>query len=176
MAQGGSKRVYTCRVIAEDKAGRVAHTVEQLLSEIERLPAEVLYREPAPGEWPVMSTLAHFAELLPYWAHEAADLARSPGKSVGRTHDDPRRLGAIEQHGRDNLQDVVPSIRRGLAESLTTLRSIPSDAWAVVGQHPTRGTISVEQLVDAFLINHAQEHANQIHATLAALQSRQRAS
>src|SRR5262249_45806082 len=76
-------------------------TVHDLLGEIEALPADVLYREPVPGEWPVMSTLAHLAELLPYWAHEAADLARSPGKDFGRTHDDPRRLGAIAQHGHD---------------------------------------------------------------------------
>src|SRR5436853_2478660 len=110
---------------AEQHIARVEHTVQQLLVEIEQLPDDVLYREPKPGQWPVMSTLAHLAELLPYWAKEAADLAASPGKRVGRTHEDPLRLGAIEQHGRDSVADSVARIRKGLAECLTTLRGIP---------------------------------------------------
>ena len=81
------------------------------MSEIEQLPSEVLYREPEPGEWPVMSTLAHLEELLPYWAREAADLAKAPGKAVGRRHDDPRRIGAVQQHGHDSLDTIVPRIR-----------------------------------------------------------------
>ena len=148
-------------------------TVHDLLGEIEALPADVLYREPVPGEWPVMSTLAHLAELLPYWAHEAADLARSPGKDFGRTHDDPRRLGAIAQHGHDSIADIVSRIREGLAECEVTLRAIPSDGWDVVGQSSTRGVMSVRQLVQAFVVNHAAEHAAQIHATLETLRAAQ---
>jgi uncharacterized damage-inducible protein DinB len=148
-------------------------TVHDLLGEIEKLPADVLYREPVPGEWPVMSTLAHLAELLPFWAHEATDLACSPGKEFGRTHDDPRRLGAIEQHGHDSIADILPRIRAGLAECEEALRAIPSDAWDIVGQHSTRGAMSVRQLVQAFVVNHAAEHAAQIRATLETLRAAQ---
>src|SRR5579864_1951038 len=117
MAQGASKRsqrfrLHSDAMTPEERISQVERTVQQLLDEVERLPRDVLYREPEAGEWPVMSTLAHLAELLPYWAHEAADLAASPGKSdVGRTHEDPRRLGAIEQHGHDSLAALMPSIR-----------------------------------------------------------------
>src|SRR5215471_5530274 len=121
-------------VTAEELVTRVEQTVEQLLAEIESHPSEVLYREPTPGDWPVMSTLAHLAELLPFWAHEGAGLAKSPGKQVGRGLDDPRRVGPIEEHGRDSLEAMVPRVRAGLAECVATLRAIPSEVWQ------TRGT------------------------------------
>ena len=44
-----------------------------------------------------MSTLAHLAELLPYWARQAQLLERAPGTKFGRTHADPDRLSAIER-------------------------------------------------------------------------------
>src|ERR1043166_663479 len=98
MLQARSKRsrlfrLHSSRMTAEGHIASVENTVQQLLSEIERLPDDVLYREPAPGEWPVMSTLAHLAELLPFWAHQALGVAEAPEKPFGRTHSDPERLG-----------------------------------------------------------------------------------
>ena len=155
----------------EGHIASVENTVQQLLSEMEQLPADVLYREPAPGEWPVMSTLAHLEELLPFWAHQAADLAASPGSPVGRTLDDPRRVDPIDKHSRDSLADIVPRIRAALDECLQTLRGIPSDKWSTVGQHLHRGQMTVDDMVSAFLVNHAREHADQIHATLQTLRT-----
>jgi uncharacterized damage-inducible protein DinB len=174
MPQTGSKRKKDIpatlgRVTAEEQIARIETTVGQLLSEIERLPSEVLYREPKPGEWPVMSTLAHLEELLPYWAHEAAELANSPGKPVGRTLDDPRRVEPIAEHSHDTLDAIVPRIRSSLQECLTTLRRIPNDRWQAVGHHAIRGDMTPEQIVEAFLCNHTKEHAAQIHETLRSL-------
>jgi uncharacterized damage-inducible protein DinB len=153
-------------VSVEERIQRLEMSVQRLLEHIEGLPADVLYGEPGPGEWPVMSTLAHLAELLPYWAHEAERIARTPGTAVGRSHDDPDRVGAVQQHGRDSLEAIVPRIRASLDEAVTALRALPADAWASAGQHPTRGPMTVEQLVDAFLLKHAEDHAAQIQATL----------
>src|SRR5262245_36392003 len=168
MARGPSKRPgYTGPMTPEDRVLRIERTVQQLIAEIENLPAEVVYREPGPGEWPVMSTLAHVAEMLPYWAHQATDVARRPGEPFGRHLDDPARLGAISEHGQDSLDGTVPRIRAGLAECVALLRALPTDAWALAGQHPARGSMTIEQFVDAFLVAHAHEHAEQIRATLA---------
>jgi uncharacterized damage-inducible protein DinB len=160
-------------VAGEQQIARVERTVQQLLEDIERLPREVLYREPTPGEWPVMSILAHLAELLPYWANEAANLARTRSGRFGRSLDDPRRVGAIEQHGHDSLEAILPSIRQALQECIAALKSIPEQGWGVKGSHPARGEMSVEQIVNAFVVNHAEEHAAQIQATLKTLQSSQ---
>lgn len=154
---------------ADDYITPVRRTVEELLGEIEQLPDEVLYREPAPGEWPVMSTLAHLEELLPFWAQEAADLAASPGKPVGRTLEDPRRTGPIQEHAHDSLAAIVPRIRTSLEACEETLRGIPDDRWDAAGQHIRSGAMTVAQLVQSFVVRHANEHAAQIRSTLEAL-------
>ncbi|MGI9149410.1 MAG: DinB family protein [Chloroflexota bacterium] len=155
----------------EERIQRLELSVRGLLEHIQSLPADALYGEPGAGEWPVMSTLAHLAELLPYWAHQAELIARTPGAAFGRTHDDAQRVGAVEQHGRDSLEAIVPRIHSGLNEAVTALRGLPSAAWTRAGQHATRGGMTVEQVVDTCLINHAEEHATQIQATLEALRA-----
>lgn len=164
-------RLHFEAVTAEELVSRVEQTVEQLLAEIERLPAEVLYRAPTPGEWPVMSTLAHLAELLPFWAHQGAGIAASPGKQVGRSLDDPRRVGPIEEHEHDSLDAMVPRVRAGLEECVATLRAIPADGWQARGTHPRHPSISVYELIETYVCNHAAEHAKQIHATLRTLEA-----
>jgi uncharacterized damage-inducible protein DinB len=156
-------------VTAEERIQRLERSVNQLIQEIERLPADVLYRAPSEGEWPVMSTLAHLAELLPYWAHQAEGIARRPGKPFGRTHDDPDRVGAVKEHGHDSLDMAVNRIRASLEECVGVLRALPAAAWADSGQHPIRGPMTIEQLVDAFLVSHAEEHAEQIQASVKSL-------
>ena len=154
---------------AEERIQRLERSVNQLISEIERLPADVLYRPPSEGEWPVMSTLAHLAELLPYWAHQAAGIAARPGEPFGRTHDDPDRIGAVQEHGQDSLDTAVNRIRASLEECVSLLRALPAEAWSLSGQHAIRGPMTIEQLVDAFLVNHAEEHAVQVQASVKTL-------
>ena len=60
-------------------------------------------------------------------------------------------------------------IRAGLQECVSALRGLPAEAWATAGQHPTRGPMTIAQLVDAFLVNHAEEHAVQIEASVKSL-------
>jgi uncharacterized damage-inducible protein DinB len=170
MAGRGSKRSgYTSHVTAEERIQRIETSVQQLISVIEGLPADVLYREPQPGEWPVMSTLAHLQELLPYWAHQALGVVNDPDRPFGRTHSDPVRIGAVEEHGHDSLDAMVSRIRVSLDECLATLRSLPLEGWSCVGHSPSRGTMTVEQIVDAFLVRHVEEHAAQTQSTLSAL-------
>jgi len=156
-------------VTAQERIERLERSVNQLILEIERLPADVLYRPPSEGEWPVMSTLAHLAELLPYWARQATGIAARPGEPFGRTHDDPDRIGAVKEHGQDSLDTAVKRIRASLAECVHVLRALPAEAWSRAGQHAIRGPMTIEQLVDAFLVNHAEEHAVQIEASVKSL-------
>ena len=121
-----------------------------------------------------MSTLAHLAELMPFWAHAGASIAASPGTHVGRALDDPRRIGPIEQHGHDTLDAMVPRVRAGLADCVATLRAIPTNAWQTRGSHPRHPSISAYELVETYVCNHAEEHATQIRTTLQSLEAASR--
>ena len=142
---------------------------------MQTLPEEVLYRAPTPGEWPVMSTLAHVVELMPYWARQAREVAARPrnGEPFGRTHDDPDRIGAVEQHGRDSLGAALERIRQALDETVRTLRAIPAEGWSRTARHANRGEMSVEAIVDQFLVSHVEEHLGQAREAIRAAQSGQ---
>jgi hypothetical protein len=153
----------------EDRTTRLERGVEALLDALQGVRTDLLYAIPGEGEWPVMSTLAHVAEMLPYWANQCAAIAQAPGKQFGRTHDDPGRLQAIDQHGEDALAVIGPSILASLHQALDTLRTIDESRWALRGQHPTRGSMSIQQVVDTFMVGHVDDHLKQVRAALAAL-------
>jgi uncharacterized damage-inducible protein DinB len=152
----------------DERVERIERGVATLLSRREGVPAAALYQAPAAGEWPVMSTLAHVAEMLPYWAHQAERIAQAPGEPFGRLHDDPGRLGAIEQHGHDAAEVVRDGLQASLAEAVQTLRALPETALTSSGEHPRRGPMQVHELIDAFMVEHVEEHVQQIDAALRA--------
>ncbi len=149
----------TAQTTIDQQLQHLETTVRTLLERVRGLPDEKLYAA-AGEEWSVMKVLAHAAELLPYWARQAVDVAarEENGRPFGRTHDDPDRIDAVEGHARDRLEDVVPRIQAGLDETLRLLRGIPASGWARTAHHARRGEMSVEQIVDQFLVDHLDEH------------------
>jgi uncharacterized damage-inducible protein DinB len=160
---------YTSGVSVEERIARLERGVDGLVHRLDGMPADALYRAPASGEWPVMSTLAHVVEMLPYWAHQAQAIAAAPGKPFGRTHDDPARLGAVEQHGTDVVDVVRAALRASLQEAVAALRALPADTLDVSGEHPRRGPMQVREVIDSFMVEHVEEHAAQVDGALGAL-------
>lgn len=152
----------------EQRARRIESLVEQLLERVGGDPAEQWYAAPTADDWTVMQSLAHVAELLPYWTRQAQDVAaRSEhDQPFGRTHDDPARIAAVEAHAHDRPEHVTPRIRAALVETAVALRAIPAPGWARTGRHARRGEMSVEQIVDQFLIEHMEEHLAQVDTIL----------
>ena len=148
---------------------RIEAAITALLSRLEGLPSEALYREPSYGEWPAMSTLAHVVEMLPYWAKQCQGIANDPGQPFGRTHDDPGRLGAIAAHAADPVEAVRTNLQSSAHEALVILRGIPRAAWEKAGQHVRRGTMTIDEVVDEFMVRHVESHAAQVDEALRAL-------
>ena len=154
----------------EDMARRLETAGQALLQRVEPLADEDLRRKPADGEWSVMQVLAHVAEMLPYWSRQAREIVarERDNEPFGRTQDDPGRIAAVEQHASDGLDIMLARLRSGLAEAVGTIRGLPPNAWARTGQHARRGEMTVDQIVQEFLVSHLDEHSQQIEATLSA--------
>jgi DinB superfamily len=160
-------------VTVTDRISRIETSVQQLVETVEALPSQVLYAEPEPSEWPVMSILAHVVELMPYWARQALEVSRrsADGQPFGRTHDDPDRIGAVQQHGGDSLDSMLPRVQTACSEAVAALQQIPPNAWSRTARHANRGDMSVEQIVDQFLVSHVEDHLSQARAAISALQA-----
>jgi len=87
-------------VTAEERIQRLEHSVNQLISEIERLPADVLYRPPSEGEWPVMSTLAPPGRATAVLGAPGLGNRRKAERAVRPDLDDPDRVGAVRDTAR----------------------------------------------------------------------------
>jgi hypothetical protein len=80
----------------------------------------------------------------------------------GRTKGDPERIGAIERDRREPVSVLWADTRTGIAGLRTFLGTMQQDQWAIRGLHPTRGAITVDELVERFLVGHLEEHADQL--------------
>jgi hypothetical protein len=49
-----------------------------------------------------------------------------------------------------------------LDEALTALERIATADWQTAGQHPTRGAMTIQQVVDTFMVSHLDAHIEQI--------------
>jgi hypothetical protein len=120
--------------------------------------------DPGSGErWDRGQVLAHVAEFLPYWAGEAEKVAAAgDGVPFGRVKSNPERIAAIERDRAQDPEALLGRIDEGVALVLGLLDRLDDAALARTGTHQTRGEMRVAQLVDEFLIDHLEEHANQL--------------
>ncbi len=152
----------------DELLARLDSSVGSLVERVQKVPEHGLYVAPGQDDWSLMQVMAHMAELLPYWAKQAKAVAERPenGQPFGRTHDDPDRIAAVDVHGRDPLPAVLPRVREGLEFAKATVRDISPQGWMRTAQHPRRGDMTVQQIVEQFLVDHAEEHAKQAEEIL----------
>lgn len=150
--------------------------VEERLRRLVAAPTPGL-TEPDPGtgeRWEAGHVWAHIAEFVPYWLAEmervvagampAAAGMPEGGSPVlyGRLKTDPGRLAAIE---RDRREDPVALLRRAtedIARVRAFARGLSREAWQAVGLHPTRGGQTIGTILEASVVGHLEEHADQL--------------
>lgn len=152
----------------DTRAHRLQETVQPVLDSAAQLSPATLHQRPGADDWAVSEILAHLAELLSYWADQAHEVASRAENNLpfGRTHDDAARIAAVQDHAQDPLDQLVPRVRSGLEHATTVLRSIPDAAWQKTGQHVRRGEMTIEEIIDQFLVDHVEEHAVQARDAL----------
>jgi DinB superfamily len=119
--------------------------------------------DPDSGErWDRGQVLAHVAEMLPYWAQQAELVAAGEQVEFGRVKSDPGRIGAIERDRSEDPQRLLGRVDEGVAVVLALLDRLDDQALASTGRHRTLGEMTVAQIVDRFLVDHLEEHADQL--------------
>jgi hypothetical protein len=123
--------------------------------------------DPESGDrWDRGQVWAHLSEFIPYWIIQAGPVLRGQpsGEPVpfGRTKGDPERVGAIERDRHEPVSVLWADTRGEIAALRGFLAAMQPDQWEVRGQHPTRGPMTVDELVEMFLVGHLEEHADQL--------------
>lgn len=120
----------------------------------------------ATGErWERGQVWAHLAEFVPYWivqARTVIDGYRGDPVPFGRTKADAGRIAAIERDRRTPVAVLGARVQDDIVQARVFLRSLPVTAWEARGLHSTLGVMSLERILDEFIVGHLEEHAAQL--------------
>jgi len=123
--------------------------------------------DPQTGErWDRGQVLAHVAEMLPYWLEQAKLVAASGnGIPFGRVKSDLERVAAIERDRNENPEALLSRMDLEIDEVRAWILCLDESNWAQTGTHQTRGEMSVARIIDEFVLDHLEEHAEQLEQT-----------
>lgn len=116
-------------------------------------------------QWEAGQVWAHVAEFPAYWLGQINRVIAQPTHGAvpfGRVKTDAGRLEAIERERHTDPAALLERVRASLAEITDAMRSWPPETWRLVGAHPTLGEMTVERMVDHFIVTHLEEHADQL--------------
>jgi uncharacterized damage-inducible protein DinB len=147
---------------------------------LERVYEEVakLLREPkvasrlgtAPGkdEWSAMQTLGHMTEMIPYWLSHCRALIAATGEppTFGRTPGSPERLDGVARGAAAQPDALLAQLQAEVRAAAGAIRKLSPAERSKRGISPERGEITVAEVLESFIVSHAEEHLAQVQAAL----------
>ncbi len=127
--------------------------------------------DPDPGgieRWEAGQVWAHLAEFPAYWIDQVQRVLKAKADGAaepipfGRTKADAGRIAAIERERHTAAAELLRRVNSDLDAVSAALGAMPAAAWDVRGQHPTLGDMPVHRIVDEFVVDHLEEHADQL--------------
>jgi hypothetical protein len=159
-------------------ASDVADRLLDARSRLDALREDVEARAPWPASehfgaepeasWYPPELLAHLAEMVPYWMGQIERILEGYPEPVpfGRVQTDKERIAAI---GRDRalpVGELFGRIAERTEAAVGRLRELSPEQIERRGTHPTRGDMTVGAIVERMLINHVDEHVEQLGSIL----------
>lgn len=155
----------------EAQARRLESVVEQLTTLLRR-PEVALRLRATPGEneWSAMQIMGHMTEMIPYWLAHCQGLiaAAAEPPRFGRTLDAPERLAGVERGATGEPDEFVRRLNDEVQAAATALRRMSAAERGKKGLHLTRGEMTVADVVEHFIVAHAEDHLAQVRASLRA--------
>lgn len=144
--------------------------VDQELTRLLRQPdiSQRLRTAPGKAEWSAMQVLGHMVEMLPYWlaqAHILINADKPP--AFGRTLDQPERLAGPERGATSDPDELLNQWHVEVAAAVPAIRKMSVAERSKKGIHTRRGEITVGDMLESFIVAHAEEHLAQIKQALA---------
>ena len=142
---------------------------ERLAVHAEEALAGLTDPEPGTGErWDAGQVWAHLAEFVAFWLTQASHVVERAAAGdpqpipFGRTKSDPDRLAAIERDRRDDPRALLARVSRDIGRVVATRDGWSNEERAARGVHPTLGEMSAERIIEHFVAEHLEEHADQL--------------
>jgi hypothetical protein len=153
----------------ESQAKRLERVYEQVATLL-REPGVASRLRTAPGEneWSSMQTLGHMTEMIPYWLSHCRVLIAATGEppTFGRTPGSPERLAGVA-HGETAQPDaLLGQLEEEVRVAAGMIRKLSMAERGKRGIHSGRGEMTVAEVLESFIVGHAEEHLSQVRAAL----------
>ena len=134
----------------------------ELLAEAESFDPHRLTAAPD-GEWSAAQVLAHLGEFPRFFAAELRRWRDDPAAVVGRTHEHPVRLAAVESPA-DQLDELVAGMRAAFAELAGALAELADGDIEAKTENVKYGPEPLSAFFDRYVIGHKAGHLEQLRA------------
>ena len=158
---------------AENPGETQARRLERVYEEAARLlrDADVASRlRTAPGQdaWSAMQTLGHMTEMIPYWLNHCRVLIAATGAPprFGRTAGSPERIAGVVHGAIAEPGALLARLEEEVRSAAGTIRKLSEAERNKRGISGERGEITVAEVIDSFIVSHAEEHLTQVKAAL----------
>jgi hypothetical protein len=115
--------------------------------------------------WEAAQVWAHMAEFVAYWQAQLEKVIDSyAGTPVpfGRLKDDAGRIQGIEDGRSVPIGELMQRVHQEIEVVRDYLPTLTDEQWQAVGMHPRRGEMQPAQMVEVFMLDHLEEHADQL--------------
>jgi DinB family protein len=132
-------------------------------------PLHVVEHDAGPeSAWGPTEVLAHVAEMLPYWLGEIERVLDGSPEPVpfGRTVADRVRVLTIERDRTLPPRELLDRIDATAERYARRFATLSPEKLSRRGLHPTSGEMTVAEILERFVVGHAEGHAVQLAETL----------
>jgi DinB superfamily len=153
----------------ETQAKRLERMYEEV-AELLRDPGVASRLRTAPGkdEWSAMQALGHMTEMIPYWLNHCRTLIAATGAppAFGRTAGSPERLAGVAHGASAEPEVLLSQLRKEVQAAAATIRKLSPVERDKRGISRERGEMTVTEVIESFIVGHAEEHLAQVQAAL----------
>ena len=115
------------------------------------------------GEWSAAQVLAHLGEFPGFFANELRRWRDDPAAVIGRTHEHPVRLAAVESPAAV-LDELITAMRAAFAELATALDALTDDDVEAKTENVKYGPEPLSAFFDRYVLAHKAGHLEQLRA------------
>lgn len=116
---------------------------------------------PAPGKWSIRQLIAHVADSEMVGAHRLRQMIAEENPTLIAY--DQEAWAKNLDYARRKPKQSLESFRRMRAENYELLKDLPEAAFARIGNHTERGSLTLHDQLE-LLSQHAESHARQMQA------------
>jgi uncharacterized damage-inducible protein DinB len=160
-------------VLPEDSGEAQARRLEKVYDQMKTLlsqpeVAQRLRAARGENEWSAMEILGHMVEMIPYWLDHCRKFIAATEKPphFGRTLDAPERLAGVEQGTTGDPDELLRLLNGEVQTAAQAIRQMSAAERDKKGVNPNRGEMTVAEVIEVFIIAHAEDHLAQMQAAL----------